>query len=264
MLAALVFSTATSLCGFPAQWDSSGGPSEVMTLLVDPVFRFSLPLRSWMRSLSTGSKFISYLTLTLMRTRSSRNRPESWRWERDTLLMSAVKMSTRPFACLGTANPVSPGSIWESPDPHLFFPGQYSLCCDWLQPADRGEGKEDPWSSLPLGSGWSGEPRAQWLPQATHHACVSVADDKLRNISAKLCCLPVCEESTACLFVAGPTCKTSRRSLRICIMRTSAQRDLRGRAGKTRRLSLKQLMGSSMSEWVLFCTSQVCGWRCVG
>lgn len=51
--------------------------------------------------------------------------------------------------------------------------------------------------------------------------------------TANLYCLPVCEESIACLFVAGPTCKTSRRSLRICIMRTSAQRDLRGRAGKT-------------------------------
>lgn len=121
MLAALVFSTATSLCGFPAQWDSSRGPSEVMTLLVDPVFRFSLPLRSWMRSLSTGSKFISYLTLTLMRTRSSRNRPESWRWERDTLLMSAVKMSTRPFACLGTANPVSPWFNLRVPWPASFF-----------------------------------------------------------------------------------------------------------------------------------------------
>ena len=54
------------------------------------------------------------------------------------------------------------------------LPGKHSLCCDWLQPADWGEGEEDPWSSLPLGSCWSGEPWAQWLPQTTYHACVSV------------------------------------------------------------------------------------------
>lgn len=73
---ALVVSTATCLCGFPVQWDSRG-PSEAMTPLVDALFLFPLPLRSWMRSPSTGSKFISYLTPTLTRTRSSRNRPES-------------------------------------------------------------------------------------------------------------------------------------------------------------------------------------------
>lgn len=52
--------------------------------------------------------------------------------------------------------------------------GQHSLCCDWLQSTDWGERKEDPRASVPLGSGRSGEPRTQWLPETAHHACVSV------------------------------------------------------------------------------------------
>lgn len=77
--------------------------------------------------------------------------------ERDPLL---VRGQITPPPCLYFPNLKLPV---QSEDPRtciFFFPGQYSLCCDWLQPADRGEGKEDPWSSLPLGSGRSGEPRA--------------------------------------------------------------------------------------------------------
>lgn len=59
-------------------------------------------------------------------------------------------------------------------DVYVTVVGEYSLRCDWLQPADRGEGEEDPWSSLPLGCCWGGEPRTQRLPQTTHHACVSL------------------------------------------------------------------------------------------
>lgn len=73
-------------------------------------------------------------------------------------------------------------SLWGSTDLYLPFPGEHSLCCDWLQPADWGEGEEDPWSSLPLGSCWSGEPRAQWLPQTTHHACVSLPGNKTASV----------------------------------------------------------------------------------
>lgn len=72
---------------FPVQWDMSGGHNEATTLPVDPVFLLFLPVRSWTRSRSMGSKFISYLMPTLTRTRSSRSRPESWRWERDTQLL---------------------------------------------------------------------------------------------------------------------------------------------------------------------------------
>lgn len=69
-------------------------------------------------------------------------------------------------------------SLWGSTDLYHPLPGEHSLCCDWLQPADRGEGEEDSWSSLPLGSCWSGEPGAQWLPKTTHHACVSLPGNK--------------------------------------------------------------------------------------
>lgn len=49
--------------------------------------------RSLMRLQSMGSKFISYLMPILMKTKSSRSRPKSWRWERDTELMSAFTPS---------------------------------------------------------------------------------------------------------------------------------------------------------------------------
>lgn len=55
----------------------------------------------------------------------------------------------------------------------LLLLGQYSLCGGWLQPADRGQGEEGAGSPVPLGRGGSGEPRAQRLPQAAHHADVS-------------------------------------------------------------------------------------------
>lgn len=52
------------------------------------------------------------------------------------------------------------------------------------------------------------------------------------HMEKKLYCLLVCENGITCLSFAGPTCKTSRRLLRICIMRTSAQRGWRERAGE--------------------------------
>lgn len=77
----LVVSAVTPLQGSRVellQWDTSRGRDEVSTLPANPVFLFVFPpVRSWMRSQSMGSKFISYLTPTLMRTRSSRNRLES-------------------------------------------------------------------------------------------------------------------------------------------------------------------------------------------
>lgn len=183
----------------------SGGLDVAMALPAHPAFLFFPPVRSWMRLRSTGSKFISYLTPILTRTRSSRSRPESWRWERDPQLRSAVTelRQTLPSAGLVTdtilflsilASPhfipfcliplfsISPSSDFVSlsgyADLYLPFPGEHSLCCDWLQPADWGEGEEDPWSSLPLGSCWSGEPWTQWLPQITYNACVSLPGNK--------------------------------------------------------------------------------------
>ena len=63
-------------------------------------------------------------------------------------------------------------------------PGQHSLRCHRLQPADRGEREEDPRAAVPLGSGGGGEPRAQRLPQAAHHVGVSA------SLSLSLCFPP--------------------------------------------------------------------------
>lgn len=68
----------------------AGVHDEVRPSRLTPSFPLFLPLRSWMRLLSTASKFISCLMQTLMRTRSSRSRPESWRWKSDTELISSV------------------------------------------------------------------------------------------------------------------------------------------------------------------------------
>lgn len=46
----------------------------------------------------------------------------------------------------------------------ILLQGKYSLRCDRLQPADRGEGEEDPRSSVPMGSRRSRESWTQWLP----------------------------------------------------------------------------------------------------
>lgn len=156
-----------------------------------------------MRLQSTGSKFISYLMPILTRTRSSRSRPESWRWERNSRLMyqqaSGVSIcwfsdgynpslsSLLPFSVtliplFSILHSSNFSLIWGFTNLYLVLPllyqGKHSLCCNWLKPADWGERKEDPGSSLPLGSGWSGEPRAQWLPQTTHHARVSLPGKK--------------------------------------------------------------------------------------
>lgn len=164
------------------------------------IFLLLPPFRSWTRSQSTESKSISYLTPILMRTRSSKSRPEFLRWGSDkTTDVNSQKPNSFPSASWGTgtihphflsAHPHLPGtsifpisvhilsSDFISPNgsSHLYLssPGKHSFCCDWLQPADWGEGKEDPWPPLPLGSGWSWEPGAQWLPQTTYHACVSL------------------------------------------------------------------------------------------
>lgn len=160
-------------------------------------------LRSWTRSRSTGSEFISYLTQTLMRMRSSRSRRESSRWDgahtADCQLMLNYDFSICRFSdryqslfhsslLAFTASPhlwylyclfLYP-FLWLCPLTFcLPFSGEHSLCCDWLQPADWGKGKEDPWPSLPVGSCGGGESRAQWLPQAPHHACVSLPGNKI-------------------------------------------------------------------------------------
>ncbi len=51
--------------------------------------------------------------------------------------------------------------------------GQHPVRSDRLQPADRGEGEEDPRTPVPVGGGGGGEPRAQRLPQTAHYAGVS-------------------------------------------------------------------------------------------
>lgn len=156
------------------------------------IFLLLSPFRSWTRSQSTESKSISYLMPTLMRMRSSKSRPEFLRWDSDktTDVNSASWRMDTIHPHFLSPHPHLPGtsifhvsvhilsSDFISPNGSSHFylssPGKHSFCCDWLQPADWGEGKEDPWPPLPLGSGWSWEPGAQWLPQTTYHACVSL------------------------------------------------------------------------------------------
>lgn len=84
-------------------------------------------------------------------------------------------------ACMNSGRN-SKSDVW----PYVSVSGQHSFCCDWLQPIDWGERKEDPRASVPLGSGRSGEPRTQWLPQTAHHACVSVRTNGCWWVFAKI------------------------------------------------------------------------------
>lgn len=61
--------------------------------------------------------------------------------------------------------------------------GQHPVRSDRLQPADRGEGEEDPRTPVPVGGGGGGKPRTQRLPQTAHYAGVSTHTHTLRCLN---------------------------------------------------------------------------------
>lgn len=106
-------------------------------------------------------RFTTCLMPSRTRTRTSKNKLGFWRW---TL---HIHICHQIFTVLLIYSYILKSTFIRSST------GQHSVRGGRLQPADRSQRKEGARSSVSLGRGGGGEPRAQRLPQTEDHADVS-------------------------------------------------------------------------------------------
>lgn len=155
-------------------------------------------------------RFTTCLMPSRTRTKTSKNKLGFWRWTLHIHICHQIFTVLLIYSCILKSTFIR-SSI-----------GQHSVRGGRLQPADRSQRKEGARSSVSLGRGGGGEPRAQRLPQTEDHADVS--SFHMRWIGGKTvsnCHLFFCPIS--CLFFTEPTCRIYRKWPRTCTTRTSAQ-----------------------------------------
>lgn len=106
-------------------------------------------------------RFTTCLMPSRTRTKTSKNKLGFWRWTLHIHICHQIFTVLLIYSCILKSTFIRSST------------GQHSVRGGRLQPADRSQRKEGARSSVSLGRGGGGEPRAQRLPQTEDHADVS-------------------------------------------------------------------------------------------